>query len=242
MQELFRIAVVENDELDAQKLQALLKRYFEEKHEAYTLEVFHSAFLFLDDAQKFNLVFMDIEMPGINGMEASFQIREHGLSMPLIVFVTNMAQYAIDGYKVNALDFCLKPITYQDLYLALEKARGILLPLVSKSMMIKTKSEVLQVNMADISCVFMVRHDVHVRFREGDGYKEVGYRGSMRDLDETFEGTSIVRVNSGCFVNLDYFVSYDASDGTCKLKDGDSVPVSRSNRRAFLTALARSQR
>ena len=240
MQELFHIGIVENDASDAKKLEGLLCEYFQKKEEPYEAAVYSSAFDFLDDIGKYNLVFMDIEMPGINGMEASFKIRENGFSLPLIVFVTNMAQFAIDGYKVNALDFCLKPITYGDLFLALEKARKILNQYVSRTLTIKTKNEILALPYSEIVSITMINHDVHIHYQGKDGGgKEARYRGSMKGLEEEFKDSPIIRINSGTFINLDHFASFDAAEGICKLNNGEMFSVSRSNRRTFLSVLAK---
>ncbi len=240
MKEPFRIAIVENDAADAECLSRLLDQYFQAKQEEYSLKVYSNAFEFIDEANRYHLVFMDIEMPGISGMEASHKIRESGLPLPLIVFVTNMAQFAIDGYKVSALDFCLKPITYADLYLAMEKARLILKPQEEKFLTVKTKSEVNRIHVSSLILAEMERHDVHLLYTDKNGQeKEMRYRGSMKELEDSFEGTSLIRVNSGCYINLDYFRSYDASDGHCVLANGRHISVSRSNRKNLLTALSR---
>ena len=103
------------------RLLALLERYFQSHHETREIKVYSSTFESIIESAAYNLVLMDIEMPGISGMEARFKIRENDLTMTLLIFVTNMAHFAIDGYKVNALDFCLKPITYEDLFIPMER-------------------------------------------------------------------------------------------------------------------------
>ncbi|MBO6285529.1 MAG: response regulator, partial [Bacilli bacterium] len=150
MEPLFRIAIVENEPADAEKLHALLDRYFQEVKESFSIDTYGNAFDFIEDAPKYNLVFMDIEMPGITGMEASFKIRESNESLPLIIFVTNMAQFAIDGYKVSALDFCLKPITYEDLFIPMEKARSILQLGKERYYIVKTKTELIKIPVSKI--------------------------------------------------------------------------------------------
>lgn len=59
----------------------------------------------------YDIILMDIEMPGTNGMDAAEQIRKRDAQV-VIMFITNMAHYAIKGYEVGALDFVLKPIQY----------------------------------------------------------------------------------------------------------------------------------
>ncbi len=64
---------------------------------------------------------MDIDLPGINGMEAAQLLREENATTPLI-FVTNLAQYAVKGYQVDALDFMVKPVGYGDFAMRMGRA------------------------------------------------------------------------------------------------------------------------
>lgn len=240
MENFFRIAIVENDGNDADHLLSLLERYFESCHETHEVKVYANAFEFVDEATDYNLIFMDIEMPGLSGMEASFKIRQNGASAPLIVFVTNMAQFAIDGYKVNALDYCLKPITYEDLFIPMEKARSILKSTQDKTLAIKTKFDVVRLRVSDIIYIEMVAHDIHIVYQKEGEEGEIRYRGALKSIEESLEGTTLVRINSGCFINVNFFESYNAAQSYAVMKNGASFPVSRSNRRSFLTAITRS--
>ena len=240
MENLFRIAIVENDPEDTSRLLALLERYFKLRRDTHDIKVYPNAFEFVDEASAYNLIFMDIEMPGLSGMEASFKVRENGLNFPLIIFVTNMAQFAIDGYKVNALDFCLKPITYEDLFIPMEKARAILMSSQEKILTIKAKNEVVRLAQSSIIYIEMVAHDIHIVYRKEDGEGEIRYRGALKSIEDNLEGTTLVRINSGCFINVNFFDTYNAAQSMAILKNGASFPVSRSNRRNFLTAITRS--
>ena len=71
--------------------------------------MFHNPAEFLESYTKdYDLVFLDVEMPGLNGIETAKELR-HMDSNVVIMFITNMAQYAIHGYEVEAVDYVLKP-------------------------------------------------------------------------------------------------------------------------------------
>lgn len=243
MECFFRIAIVENEKADSAKLFDLLERYFAQQTTTLThdVKVYQNAFDFIDEANQYNLVFMDIEMPGITGLEASFKVREKSKDLPLIIFVTNMAQFAIDGYKVNALDFCLKPITYEDLFIPMEKARAVLMNMQERVLTIKTRSEILRLRVSLIQYIEMIAHDIHIVYQTDEGEeKDVRYRGSLKAFEENLEGTTLVRINSGCFINVNYFASFNASQSSVELKNGAVLALSRSNKRSFLNAITRS--
>ena len=69
----------------------------------------------------YDIVFMDIELPGINGMEAAHRLREIDQQV-ILIFVTNMAQFAVKGYEVDALDYIIKPAQYGPLSIKLDRA------------------------------------------------------------------------------------------------------------------------
>lgn len=106
------IAVVEDDEKDSEKICRFLARYAEESGTAIETRTFGNGMDFVSDyAPDCDIVFLDIEMPFLNGMDAAKKIRERDAEVA-IVFVTNMSQYAIMGYEVDAVDYVLKPIEY----------------------------------------------------------------------------------------------------------------------------------
>ena len=67
--------------------------------------------------EKIDIVFLDIQMPGLNGMEFAKSLNED----TKIIFITAFDQYAIEGYKVKAYDYLLKPVSYKDFYSTVSK-------------------------------------------------------------------------------------------------------------------------
>ena len=119
---MIRVAIVEDDEKDSALLERYLAEYGKENGEAFSADVFADPLVFLDkyDAS-YDIVFMDIKLVGIDGLEAARRLRAIDQEI-VIVFVTSMAQYAIKGYEVDACDFAVKPVTYADFYMKMRKA------------------------------------------------------------------------------------------------------------------------
>ena len=119
---MVRIAIVEDTQTDSKTLMRYVKEYTRLVNVEVEISVFDNAVKFLDKyTPKFDIVFMDIEMPYINGMEASKKLRELDQKV-ILIFVTNLAKYAIKGYEVQAFDFVVKPITYHDFTLKFVKS------------------------------------------------------------------------------------------------------------------------
>ena len=119
-----RVAIVEDDRIQAETLKKYVDDY-RRTHDYGTGEtlVFGNGETFLGYCEKnsVDIVFMDIVMPGMDGMTVCEKIRERNSSM-IIVFVTDMAQFAVRGYKVDALDYIVKPVTEGGFRLAMDRA------------------------------------------------------------------------------------------------------------------------
>ena len=119
---MFKIAIVEDQEETRESLNRFVRQYAQEQG----LQVEIS--LIADGAEiaehytpGFDIIFMDVEMPRLDGFGAAEAIRAVDADV-VLVFVTNMAQYAIRGYEVDALDYVLKPVNYYQFCTKLSRA------------------------------------------------------------------------------------------------------------------------
>ena len=95
-----------------------------------------------------DIVILDIEMPGMNGMEAAEKIRQADEDV-VLMFITNMIQYAIRGYSVGALDFVMKPVNYYTFSLKLTRAIGRIQK-IEKEILLKQQDSVKKVPVEEI--------------------------------------------------------------------------------------------
>lgn len=177
---------------------------------------------------KYDLILLDIEMAFMNGMSAAQRIREVDPDVELI-FITNMPQYAIQGYKVNALDYMLKPISYFSFTETMNKALKRIGNSEKKYVVVATKGGKMKLDISSICYVEVLDH--LLLYHTVDGIYEA--RGTLKDtlgqLDERFFSCSRSFV-----VNLDYVEHYRGNDLTV---NGDILAMSRGRRNAFLDAL-----
>ena len=119
---MLKTAIVEDDESYREELSSYVKRYAAESGQDIQIFIYGDGSAILKEYEpKYDIILLDIEMPKINGMETARRIRAVDPGV-VLVFITNMASYAIHGYEVGALDFITKPVTWFTFQLRFRRA------------------------------------------------------------------------------------------------------------------------
>lgn len=229
----YKVLVVEDDDEAAATLTAHLDRFGAERSIRFLVTRLATAFE-LPSAEAVDLIFMDIDLPGINGMEAAQLLREENATTSLI-FVTNLAQYAVKGYQVDALDFMVKPVGYGDFAMRMGRALKAMEKNATRTVALPTAGGTRIVDVRDIAYVELVKHDLlyHVT---GIGHP-LRRRGSISGAREELPQDLFITVSQGCLANMSH-VSAVLGD-SIQLDDGTSLFFSRSRKKPCLETLAR---
>ena len=119
---MFRIGVLEDETSNFDELKRYIQRYGEENNVSFEIERHTDGQKFLEDQfSNYDVIFLDIEVPGASGLQVAEQIRERDKDV-VIFFCTRLSQYAIYGYQVDAMDYILKPVRYSSIKMRLDKA------------------------------------------------------------------------------------------------------------------------
>ena len=229
---MLRIAIVEDNPADAGKLEEYIDQFCTDNRINYQTEIFQSGDDFLKNYTKiWNLILLDIEMPGIDGMETAKKIRELD-EETFLVFVTNMAQYAIHGYEVDAFDFVVKPVQYAPFCMKMQKLLNMMRMRQKKYITVNQTNGVTRVFLQEIIYVEVCNHKLFFHTERG----EVEGRGSLGQLEKDMEGATFARCNSGYIVNLRNIKSIEKD--TVIMSNGDRLPVSRARKKEFLHQFA----
>lgn len=231
---MYRILSIE-DSRDAESiLSSHIERYAAETGLELSITWKTSAFdLAGGDEAHFDLVFLDIDLPGINGMEAAEALRGHDTETP-IIFVTNLAQYAVKGYRVDALDFIVKPVSYYDFKLRMDKAVRMLGRSAQRSIRIPSDNGFRIVAVADICYIEVSNHNLAIHLANGE---VIAMRASLSKIEEELGGTAFVRVSNSCLANMAHIREIRGSD--IHMSDGGVIYFSRSRKKPALETIAR---
>lgn len=229
---MINIAIVEDNELDVKVFLNTLARYEYEHGEKFNITKYKNAIDFLSGNKcKFDIVFMDIEMPIMNGIEASEKLREPDKTT-MLIFVTNLTQYAIKGYEVNAFDYIVKPINYYNFSLKLQRAIDIILNNErDKVINIAKASGYVRLKIRDIVYIEVTGHRVvyHLSDSEIEAY------GTLKNISKDLEGENFMRCNNFCLINPLYITKVKGYTVTV---NGQDIPISRTKKKAFMEELS----
>lgn len=228
---MLSIAIVEDEESERRHLQECIQYLAEKEQFDYHVIEFSSGTAFIAQYQPiYDIVLMDIEMPGMNGMDAARALRQMDTSV-VLVFVTNMIQYAVSGYEVDALSYLLKPINKYDFLMKMHRAVARTTKRVDESIQIKAAGEVYRIRVASIKYLDVQGHYVTYCTTEGNYQEYVTLKEAEQKLNKSF----FVRCSRPYLVNLK-FVTGVKEDMV--LIGGDKLPISRACKKEFLAAFA----
>jgi len=167
--------------------------------------------------EKIDLIFVDINMPDINGMQliATLTVK------PLIIFTTAYSSYAVESYNLNAVDYLLKPITFERFLAGVNKASA-LLPQKDKpeskseeagTVFIKSGPQTHQVKIDDI--LYLEKDGNYITIYLKD--KTILIRENMSDVFDFIPAEKFVRVHKSFIINLQHVAEFDRNE--IKIKD-----------------------
>ena len=228
---MIKIALVDNDNQLAGQMKFLVDCFVEETGIECALTRFSSGVDFISDYNPvYDLVFLDIDMPLMDGLETAKRLRRVDQDLP-IIFVTNMLQMAIRGYEVNALDFIVKPLNYCTFEQKMKKALEYIKRNNCHSLVLKTSDGFKRVYIRDIKYIEVFGHSLIYHTIQED----IQVRGVLSKVETELEQYHFLRCNNCFLINLRYVEGFTA---TSVIVDGEEISISRRKKKEFTEGLA----
>ena len=238
---MYKIAIIDDEKTVIEQAKGLLESYSAEKNVEFEIKGFvGDSPIDVDRISEFDIVILDINMPVTNGLQIAKMIRDVN-SETIIIFCTNYAQYALNGYEVGALGYIIKPITEYSIFKNIDRAIAALKKRESESSekerFVITNAEGRHIiSIEDLMFVEVIKHDLYFNvLKEG---KVVTYqtRGTMYEMCEKLEKNGFARCYVSYLINLDHVVSVNKQKCEIKLTDGRTMPLSRNFQKSFFAA------
>lgn len=224
------IVIFEDNDDEFQQLESSLHRYGEEKGIEISLRRFVDAVDVSAIPENTDVIFMDINMPSLDGMSLSRKIREVSDDV-ILVFVTNLKQYAIEGYQVNAFDFVLKPVKYYDFALRMNRImKRVAMRRANQAVVLEIGTN--RILSSDIYYIEISNHTLSFYLKDS----QIRYRGSLAEVESNLTH-SFVRAHSAFLVNLRHVSAIEGND--VLLDNGTTLYLSRGKKKEFVNAFTR---
>jgi DNA-binding LytR/AlgR family response regulator len=228
---LIRIAVVEDEPQVHKQMEEYLLRYQQERGVKVQAKYFTDGDELVEGYRsEYDIVLLDVQMQFLDGMTTARLIREVDEDV-IIIFVSNMSQYAIEGYKVGALDFVLKPVTYFALSQRLDKAAERLEKRKKRYISIAREGSWRKLELGQVYYIDSQNHTLLFHTRQGD----FPVSGTMQRMEKDLTPYGVFfRCSKGYLVNLEHI---EAIRDNCAVVNGQMLPISRGKKGALMAAL-----
>jgi DNA-binding LytR/AlgR family response regulator len=168
--------------------------------------LFNNAFDAMDslNAGEVNLIFVDIAMPDLNGLDFVRSLNRK----PYIIFTTAYSEYAIEGFRVDAVDYLLKPIGYNDFLKAVNKVRSLMdlnearpekIKTSGEHLFVKSEYKLMRINLEDIKYIESMHEYIRIHLVND---KPVMTLVSLKSIEDQLPGDRFMRVHRSFIVNL----------------------------------------
>ncbi len=227
---MVRVVVVEDERKYAEQLEQFVYRYGEEHGVEFSVRFFSSGVDFISDySSQADIVFMDIEMPQMNGMDCAVKLRKTDANVPLI-FVTSSTHYAVRGYEVDAIGYMVKPVVYFPFSVLMDKVMTRIAQAEGKEIFVQNREYVKRLTSKEIHYVEVMDHYLIYHTEEGE-FRGIG---KMKDVESQLSGSDYFRCGNSYLVNLRYVQEIDDNRAVV---GKDEIFISRRRKKDFLIAL-----
>ncbi|MCB9251587.1 MAG: response regulator transcription factor [Flavobacteriales bacterium] len=186
------------------------------------------------EEQEIDLLFIDIEMQGISGLEF---VQTYEGKLPYVIFITAYADYAVDSYAVNAIDYILKPASFERFCTAVKKVKDAMennseQVQQKEYFFLKHEGAYEKINPLDILFISSMQNYIRIHFSSG---KSMVFHSTLRSISENLDPAKFIVVHKSYIVNLDHVSS--VSGNSIKMANGGEIPLGRQYKPDFLARI-----
>ncbi|MCM1237153.1 MAG: LytTR family DNA-binding domain-containing protein [Ruminococcus flavefaciens] len=215
------IAVCDDMPLECADIAKQIGYILEQSDIDFVIKTFFGAQELMQSKESFDIIFLDIKMPKISGMELAREMREQG-RQSLIIFITSAKEYVFEAFDVEAFQYLLKPIQNDRLKIVLEKAiKRMQIDTNTDFLIISENRQTKKVFLKDIFYIESVGRIAKIHCNDGtlETYEQIGV------LEDKLSDKSFFRCHKCFLVNLNYVDAFNKTD-IC-LENGEKIMLAK---------------
>lgn len=226
---MLKIAVCDDEKIFTEKIEKIISEYLRKQHIEYKIDCFISGkdFIELEEKmKKFDIVFMDINMDDLDGIETAKEMRRF-CPDTFLIFVTAFINYTLDGYKVEAIRYVLKD--YETLSESITEALDTVMEKLNIGIELVAYNFVdigyKSVPLSQIMYVENSLHKINFHLMEYGTEKNYALYRKLDEIESDFDSEDLVRTHQSFLVNMKYVCSVERY--LAKLENGTEIPISK---------------
>lgn len=219
-QELISIAICDDEMITCLDIQKKVHSILGESGTEHIIKCFYSGEKLLSSEERFDIIFLDIKMDNLNGIETAKKLREDSCDS-ILIFVTSAPEYVYKAFDLEAFNYILKPIDTCKLEDVLKRAVNKILVPNEKFIIISQNRKLLKLKLSHIMYFEIMRRVIKAHTKSGtyEFYEQL----SM--LEEKLSNDSFFRCHRSFLINLEYVASFEKSE--IILENGEKIPISK---------------
>ncbi len=216
---MIKVAFCDDDLSVLKELSVLMDRYRVERNQDITYAAFHSPLELLSEVERgtrLDIIFLDVLMPGQDGISAAREIRKYDTSVK-IIYLTSSSEYAVDSYEVGAYFYQLKPIWQESFYRLMDSVLRECLKNEKNSLILRCKTGITRLELDKLKYCEVTGRNLLLHKEDGEVLDSVGKLDDLCEQLKDYE--CFVRCHRSYMINMDYVKSISnkaviLSDGT----------------------------
>lgn len=216
---MIKIAVCDDESVMCERLKQMIVSKLEQWEEPFRVSCYTNAVQFLHTSLDFDLIFLDIQMPDLNGMDLAKRLRKKEFE-GILIFVTVLKECMLDAFEVEAMDYLCKPVEDQRLEKALKRSLKRLHSREEKYLSVQTMHWCRNIKLKDIYYCEVMNRKIFLHTKNGI----IEYYGKLKEVEQQ-TAPDFIKCHRSFLVNPEYLSEY--REGRAFLENGEQIPVSK---------------
>lgn len=235
---MINIAVCDDEKYMAEKIKKMIEDFFKKKNTDISIAVYFSGEELLKRNERTDIIFLDIGMRKMDGIETAKRLRARGFH-GFLVFITVLKEMVFQSFEAEPFDYLVKPVGEDHFEKTMERLFRSLQDSLSPekgNLLVQKGCESYIISFRDMVCCEIIDRKVSLYLASGE---VISYYDRIENLEKKLDGR-FFRCHRSYLINLNYLKSY--RDNTAYMADGKEIPVSRLRSREFSNVILQYMR